>query len=311
MRVALIVPVRNGGAVWRRVAASILAQERRPDRVLVIDSESGDGSDEVARSCGFKVRRIPVSEFDHGGTRQMAAEACRESDVLVYLTQDAELASHQELGRLLHAFDDPQVGVAYGRQLPRREAGPIEAHARLFNYPPASDRRTLADAATRGLKAAFTSNSFCAYRTSDLFAVGGFPRRAIVSEDMIVAARELQAGRAIAYVAQACAYHSHGYGIAQEFRRYFDIGVLHANEDWLLQAFGRAEGEGLRFVRSETAYLAQSAALRLPEAWLRVTVKLLAYRAGRLHRVLPRWLRRRCSMNRGYWSGASAQTRRP
>ena len=44
-------------------------------------------------------------------------------------------------------------------------------------------------------------------------------------------------------------------------RRYFDIGVMLAREPWLLETFGKPEGEGARFVRSEPAYLLQHAPL--------------------------------------------------
>lgn len=301
LRVAVIVPVRNGGEVWRRTAASILAQRRRPDHVLVVDSESADDSAAVARDSGFELLPIAARDFDHGGTRQMAALRCSDFDVLVYLTQDAELAEPDALGALLRAFDDAQVAVAYGRQLPRRAAGPIEAHARLFNYPAGSQRRTLADARRLGMKAAFSSDSFCAYRRADLLAVGGFPDRVIVSEDMLVAARVLQAGRAVAYVAEACVVHSHDYTIAQEFRRYFDIGVLHARHEWLLHDFGKPEGEGRRFVLSEWRFLGRRAPWLLPAAGLRTLGKWLGYRLGRAHRRIPPAWCRRLSMQPAHW----------
>ncbi len=301
MKVALIVPVRNGGAAWARCAAGIAAQSRQPDRVLVIDSESTDGSDQVALDHGFGLQRIQARDFDHGGTRQLAAEQCTDCDILVYLTQDAELADPDALRRLLEVFDDAQVAVAYGRQLPRLGAGPIEAHARLFNYPAQCQLRTSKDVQTLGLKAAFTSNSFCAYRRSDLLRIGGFPPRVIVSEDMVTAARALQAGRAVAYVADACVLHSHGYTLAQELGRYFDIGVLHNAEHWLLEDFGKADGEGLRFVVSQVAYLLRVAPWRLPEAAVRTVFKYLGYKAG-LHcqRLPPRW-RAALSRQPGYW----------
>ena len=306
MRVALIVPVRNGGPAWRRAAAAIGRQTLRPERVLVVDSQSSDGSERVAQACGFELTSIDARDFDHGGTRQMAAELCGDAQLLVYLTQDAELAEPWALERLVRAFDDPEVAVAYGRQLPRREAGPIEAHARLFNYPQHSQRRTLDDARALGLKAAFTSDSFCAYRADELRRLGGFPSRLIVSEDMFVAAKALQAGRAVAYVAEARVYHSHAYTLAQEFRRYFDIGVLHREQSWLLEQFGRPEGEGLRFLRSECSYLGRHAPWLLPQAALRTLVKYAGYRAGRaFERIPPAW-RRHLSMQRQHWARASA-----
>ena len=129
----LIVPVLNGGEVWRRVVRSIQNQQPTPARVLVVDSGSNDGSDQVAVDAGFDLMRIAKTDFDHGGTRQMAADHCQEFPFLVYLTQDAELVGSGALAHLLSVFDDVSVGVAYGRQLPRLGADAIEAHARLFN----------------------------------------------------------------------------------------------------------------------------------------------------------------------------------
>ena len=39
-------------------------------------------------------------------------------------------------------------------------------------------------------------------------------------------------------------YHSHNYTVAQEFKRYFDLGVFFEKQRWLLDEFGRPEGEG-------------------------------------------------------------------
>ncbi len=307
LRVALVIPVRNAGRDWPRIAAAVRAQSRQPDHVLVVDSASTDDSARIAREHGFEVLGIPVEDFDHGGTRQMAALRCRDFDVLVYLTQDAELADPESLMLLLRAFDDPQVGAAYGRQLPRRGAGPIEAHARLFNYPARSRHCRLADAATLGLKAAFASNSYCAWRTQHLLAAGGFPQRLILAEDMVAAARMLQAGKVVAYVAESRVLHSHAYSVLQEFRRYFDIGVLHSDQRWLLDAFGKPEGEGLRFVLSEWRYLGRTAPWRIPEAFLRTLCKYLGYKAGRHSASLPAAWRVRMSMHSNYWSAARPQ----
>ncbi len=146
------------------------------------------------------------------------------------------------------------------------------------------------------------SNSFAAYRVADLQAVGGFPSSVILGEDMSVAARLLMAGKTVAYVADACAHHSHNYSVLQEFRRYFDTGVFHARSPWLLAEFGSAGGEGLRFVRSELAYLWRQAPWWIPSALVRTAAKLIGYRLGRLESRWPLWFKRWCSMHKGYWN---------
>ena len=96
-------------------------------------------------------------------------------------------------------------------------------------------------------------------------------------------------------------YHSHNYSFVEEFRRYFDIGVLHQREHWLIEWLGKAEGEGARFVLSELRYLAQRAPWRLPEAALRTLTKYAGYRLGQQQPRLPLALTRRCSMNTRFW----------
>lgn len=300
-QLAVVIPVLNGGEIWERCAEAIAAQMPSPGRVLVIDSGSSDGSDRVAEAAGFDLVRIDNREFDHGGTRQMAIDRLPDAEVVSFLTQDAVLATVGDLQRLCAAFGDPTVGCAYGRQLPRISADPVESHARLFNYPDQPARRSRADIATLGMKAAFLSNSFAAYRREALLAVGGFPRRLILGEDTVAAARMLQKGWAISYVAGACVYHSHPYTLMEEFRRYFDIGSLHQEQAWLLEELGSPEGEGARFVRSELTYLFRVEPRLVPPAILRTIAKYAAYQAGRHALAFPDGLRRKLSMHRQYW----------
>ena len=302
-KVAVVIPTLNGGEVWLKCLNALRLQVPQPDCVMIIDSGSTDGSDKTAQQMGYEVVRIAKEEFDHGGTRQMAAERLSGFDVLVYLTQDAVLTDSNSIAHLVACFADPRVGVAYGRQLPRQGSGPIEAHARLFNYPPQSNIRTLTDKAHMGIKAAFTSNSFAAYRIKALQTVGGFPEKLILGEDMVVAARMLQAGWAVAYVAEATVLHSHGYTSLQELRRYFDIGVMHHDQRWLLEEFGRPEGEGKRFVMSELSYLATAAPHRIPEAIVRTFAKYAGYKIGVSYSALPKRVCRLLSMHKGYWGG--------
>lgn len=298
---AVVVPTLNGGTVWRRSIEALKSQRPAPGKVLVVDSGSNDGSDVLARSAGFDLVRIRKEEFDHGHTRQMATKILANFDVIVFMTQDAVLASSDTLATLVMTFKNAAVGTAYGRQLPRQGAGPIETHARLLNYPSRAEFRTLADARKLGLKVAFISNSFAAYRTAALSAVGGFPQKLILSEDMVVAAHMLQAGWTVAYVPEARVFHSHNYTLTEEFKRYFDIGVLHQNQSWLLQQFGKPEGEGRRFVRSEMLYLLSNAPSQLPSAFARTVAKYLSYKLGQYSRYFPRSTCLRLSMNRHYW----------
>lgn len=301
--VLLVVPTYNGGAVWQE-AASALARAQQYSRhrvvVKVVDSSSSDNSAAIAQALGFQVSTIDGGDFDHGGTRN-AAVAGHPADIYVFLTQDAVLDHPAALDTLLAAFSDAKVAVAYGRQLPHGDANPIAAHARLFNYGPNSRVVGAHDGARLGIKTVFASNSFAAYRASTFAALGGFPERVILCEDMYLAARAALAGYKVAYVAEACARHSHNYSPLEEFRRYFDIGVFQAEHVWIGEHFGRAEGEGLRFLKSEARHLLAQSPLWLPRAALHNTLKLLGYRLGRQYQRLPAAWLLRLSMQPRHW----------
>lgn len=299
--VSLVVPTYNPSHFWPQWLAAVQMQ-RLTVSCLVVDSSSTDGTDFASLPMGFVFQRIPATSFNHGGTRSLAlVQLPTQTDVVVFMTQDALLADMDSLQKLVSAFEDPSVACAFGRQLPHADASALAAHARLFNYPDDSRVVSLADKDHLGLKTCFMSNSFAAYRVQELLAAGGFPSDVILGEDMAITARLLLAGKRVAYQANACVYHSHNYTPFEDFRRYFDTGVFHAREHWLLAAFGGAGGEGLRFVKSEMLYLLKNAPFLIASGLLRTFLKLLGYRLGRLEALLPLWLKRRCSMHRGYW----------
>ena len=177
----------------------------------------------------------------------------------------------------------------------------------LFNYGATSETRSLADAPRLGIKAAYISNSFGAYRLSAFRECGGFPSELILGEDTCVAVKLLLSGWKVGYCADARVRHSHAYSIFQESQRYFDFGVLHSQLPELIRKFGPAEGEGARFVASELRYMAANAPVLLPLVLVRNAAKYGGYRLGRAFTRLPRGLCRRLSMTKIFWGEIAAQ----
>lgn len=300
--VRIIIPTYNAAPHFAALRQALDSQGISPRQVLVIDSSSKDGTADLFREFGAEVTVIPQNQFNHGGTRRMAAELCCESQLIVFMTQDAAPAHPEALGNLVNVFADSTVGMAYGRQLPRPQARGVERHARLVNYPEGCNEvRSFEDRKRLGIKTTFSSDSFAAYRRQALLAVGNFPEDTLFAEDQIVAGRMLMAGWRLAYVADACVTHSHEYTVAQEFKRYFDIGVFHARNRWLLDEFGAAEGEGMRFVRSQMKYLWSHERSAIPGALFRLLAKYLGYRLGRIERWFSLGAKAKLSMNSDYW----------
>lgn len=300
MRIALIIPTRNANAWLDRLISAVKSQTLQPDEWLVVDSESSDDTVLKLRNAGAEVQVIDAAGFNHGGTRRWASEQV-QADILIFMTQDA-IPQPDCFEELCASFENPQVAIAYARQLPRKNAGVLEAHARLFNYPAQSRTKKINDKAELGIKTCFSSDSCAAYRVSALDDVGGFPKDVIGSEDAFVAAKALLKNWSVHYAATALVEHSHDYSLLEEFKRYFDIGVFYGREDWITKAFGHASGEGLRFVKSEIrALLTAKQWVRIPEALLRSALKISGYKLGKKEQYIPNPIKRSISMFTGYW----------
>jgi rhamnosyltransferase len=302
MKVSIVIPTLNAEPYLVRLLELLKGQTVQGE-IIVIDSSSSDNTVEIAKSFNAKTIIIKKEEFDHGGTRTLVGKEA-EGDIIIYLTQDAYPANKYAVENLIKPFfEDEKIAGAYGRQLPNPDSSILSSHLRLFNYPPVSDIKTLDDSEKHGIMTAFLSNAFAAYKKSAMNEVGWFKEKLILSEDTYAGARLLIAGYKIAYVADAMVFHSHDYTMVQEFKRYFDIGVFHKGEEWIIHRSGRAEGKGNKYIGSGLKFLVGSKIYYLiPEFFLRNILKYIAYKLGKNYRRLPIWMIKNLSMNKDWWS---------
>ena len=306
--VSVIIPTWNGEHWLEELLSKLERQTLVPDEILVVDSGSTDGTCDIVCSHNVRLIEIAQKDFDHGGTRTMAA-GLAAGEILVYMTQDAVPATSDALELLVQPLmKDEKVAAAYGRQLANRDANLFSEHLRLFNYPDQSEVRCWDDRSKFGFKTIFISNSFAAYRSDLLAAHGFFPERHLFGEDTLTVAKMLENGYCVAYVSEAGVYHSHNYSILQDVKRYFDIGVFHVNQSEQLMKYGGLGGTGRRYVRSEIAMLvARKKYYLLPEGFMRNLGKFIAYNLGKRYKILPCCCAKRLSMNRSWWSSKSDQ----
>jgi rhamnosyltransferase len=299
--VSVVVLTLNAGERLRSLFEALLPQTV-PLELMVVDSSSNDNTLSIAEAYGARVATVQRSDFDHGTTRNFGLLQT-SGDFVVFLTQDVVPAGQETLERLIAPFfADELVGCVYGRQLPSPGATVFAAHSRIFNYGPTSLVKCRENG-ERGIKVPFLSNSFAAYRRNALEEIGLFKEDLISTEDTYAGARMLLAGYRIAYAANAMVYHSHNYTVLEEFRRYFDIGVFHRREKWIMETFGRAEGEGSRFLLSELQYIVREVKYGLlPEFIIRNILKYLGFFLGRQHEKLPLQIIKKISNNKNYWT---------
>jgi rhamnosyltransferase len=301
--ISIIIPTLNASQLLPGLLTKLEKQTFRDKEIIIIDSSSDDHTAEIAQDNGIKAIQINKEDFDHGGTRNIGAKEAK-GDILVFMTQDAMPADEYTLENLTKPFSsNNDIAAVFGRQLPNPDAPAISAHLRLFNYPETSYTRELSDRITYGLKTAFLSDSFSAYKRESLEKIGWFKEGLLFGEDTHAAARLLLAEHKIAYAADAMVYHSHDYTPAEEFRRYFDVGVFHKTEEWLIKEFGSAQGEGKKYIQSGVSYLMKHKKSDMPSFMFRNALKYLGYNLGLRYKAMPVHLAVRCSMNRNWWRG--------
>lgn len=281
MSISLVIPTLDAQDEIGELLNRLLSQTCCPDEIIVVDSASSDSTVEIASSFdGVRVIEIDRSDFNHGLTRDMAF---KESfgDIVCFMTQDAVPADERYIENLVEPIlADSRVAISSGRQLPKKDAREFERLVREFNYGPTSNVRSKDDIPAMGIKAYFATDVCSAYRRSSYFELGGFGRTDM-SEDMLMAAKAVNAGYSVAYAADACVHHSHNLTPAEQYRRNYAIGrFLESNRQ--IVSCSSEVGEGGRLVKSVSRQLLHEGNIREFVAFgFDCCARLLGNRAGR------------------------------
>ena len=75
MTISVIIPALNAEKELPELLKALSGQTVQPDEILLTDSESADGTRQIAEAEGVRVIPVPRKDFDHGGTRDMALRA--------------------------------------------------------------------------------------------------------------------------------------------------------------------------------------------------------------------------------------------
>lgn len=309
----IIIPIYHPAEDFSLLLKSLLHQSVMPQHIFLLQTiNTGEvpfDAQTLLESAGEKmdagnpllsVHPIQKEEFDHGATRAYGV-GLSEADFFLMMTQDAMPADDTLLEQLLKGFEKEHVGIAYARQLPRKDSDILEIMAREHNYPAESMRKTRADEERLGIQAYFCSDVCAMYDRTIYEDLGGFSYPLIFNEDMIMAYRVIQAGYAVYYAAQAQVIHSHSYNCKQQFTRSFDLGVSQRQYSEIFDSIS-SEKEGAGFARKTIFTLIKK--LHFWKAFyfcLQCGFRLIGYRLGRNYDRLPRSIILRCTMNKDFW----------
>ena len=299
-KIDVIIPTYHPDEKLEKCLRMLKRQTVQPQRILLINTEEEFFHSKVFSTLKQgEIIHITKPEFDHGGTRNQAAAMC-DGEIMILLTQDAIPADEHLIENLIKPFEDEEVCAAYGRQMADKK-DPVEAYTRIFNYPKESRIKSKEDLPKLGIKTFFCSNVCAAYRKSEYNALGGFPLHTIFNEDMIFASHLIEAGKKIAYAADAKVVHSHNYGCLAQLHRNFDLGVSQAQHPEIFDAYP-SESEGIRMVKKSASYVC-----KIHKPWLLVTLffqsgfKYVGYFLGKRYKSLPDSVIRWCTSNKTWW----------
>lgn len=302
----IIIPVYKPDGKFLTLIEKLGKQSVLPNRIIIMNTEQ-KYYDRLIYGTSFQkehrdmvVKHLSRREFDHGRTRNRGVQYS-DTDFFIMMTQDAVPADEYLVERLLEQLGKENVAVAYARQLADGDSSEIEKYTRNFNYPEQSKIKTKADLETLGIKTFFCSNVCAAYNRKIFDELGGFVKHTIFNEDMIYAARAVEAGYGIAYMAEARVIHSHDYSNRKQFQRNFDLGVSQAQHPEVFAAYP-SESEGIRLVRQLIRHLRESGhRSQIPHVMMQSGARYIGYQLGRHYRALPDKMVVRMSNNKEYW----------
>lgn len=296
----IIIPTYKPGEEFKELLEKILIQTKKPNTIFIINTEERFWDKKFEAILPFQLIHINQNEFDHGGTRRMAAQMV-ESDFFVCMTQDAKPKDEKLFENLLCDFMDERTAIVYARQETDGKAGIIEKYTREFNYPKEKKIKTKEDVKTMGIKAWFSSDVCAVYRKKVYNDVGGFVSRTIFNEDMIIAHDVMEKGFQVVYEPNAMVIHYHEYSMKAQFQRNFDLGVSHKEFSHIFSKVS-SEKEGGRLVKETVHYLLKSGKWYLiPKLIFHSGAKYLGFRLGKNYDRLPKWLVLKFCMNKGYF----------
>jgi len=166
-RFSVVIPLYNKRDYVLRAVASVLAQDGRPDEIIVLDDGSVDGGADAVRETYPTVRVIRQDNAGEGPARNAGTEAATSPWVAYLDADDFWLPGHlTELRALVAEF--PQVGLAATQHVEWVEGAPLVV-------PEGGHERHLIDYfATASRRIGVVWSSTVVVRRDALLAMGGF-----------------------------------------------------------------------------------------------------------------------------------------
>lgn len=209
MKCSLIIRAFNEEAHIGKLLTGVVEQTLPPSEIVVVDSGSTDATLAIAARFDPKIVNIRPEAFTFGRSLNLGCRAAT-GDILVIASAHVYPVYPDWLERLVSAFDDERVGLAYGRQ--RGDGRTHYSESQIFAklYPQVSDPDQ---------PHPFCNNANAAVRRG-LWAERPYDEDLPGLEDLDWAVWAMSRGHRVAYVAEAEVIHLHHEGPGQVYNRY-------------------------------------------------------------------------------------------
>lgn len=230
-RCSVVMRCKNSDWVIGQALSALYSQRFKDFELIVIDSGSTDHTLDLVRSYPHRLIQIQPEEYYPGPVLNRGSEAAR-SDIVILLNSDSVMLSEDTLGQLVAAFDDPEVGAALGRQVPRPEAHSWVRREYAESFPESGSPPPW-----------ITLSAPLAAMRKSVWERHPFYNAAWGSEDTEWGQWAQENGVTIRYVPEAVTMHSHNYTLKELKGRRFIEGeadaFIYGRKETLTRAVAR------------------------------------------------------------------------
>lgn len=209
--VSIILRSFNEGWALRETLGALKLQDYKPWELIVIDSGSTDGSQELIRAAA-PAHFVQIQPHEYNPSRVMnQGMTLARSEYGIFLNADATPQGVRWLGPLVRALQDPQSAAVFGRQVPRPDCQAVYAcdYDRCFGPDRESARWDhFFSMVSSGIR-------------KDIWTRRRFLETLQYAEDDEYTRWARAQGYSVVYCPESVVMHSHNYSPAQAYTRSF------------------------------------------------------------------------------------------
>ena len=232
MTIDIICPLYKAEKYIENLHKSLLMQENvEINDIKYILTASTDNTENILKELNINYEKIQPTEFSHSLTREKAAKES-SADIIVFITQDIIIKDKLWLYYLTKDIEEGVCDETYSRQIAKDNG--IEKYTREINYPEQSKIVTKNDVEKLGIKAFFSSDASSAIKREIFEKINYYDGKDLpTSEDMYITYKLIMNGYKVKYCADSVIYHSHDYGVKENYKKYYDIGKFFKQNSFL------------------------------------------------------------------------------